>query len=444
MVDIPEEASTQSQACFTASPLLLSPALASPPFSRPSTTLALPAQSTIQATDSRLLLLQVHGCSSYPLSFPSQPPDIKNWFSSYEYESPEAPELVADPGDDNGSETQDPLEYRVSGHSLLKHAAPQDAGVAASRENCFGGQSDHDVSAVTDLVPIGRSTVEQGAKRKQSLRELFGAGFLDDRDEATETESRAVFAVQRNAVEPLANCDAIGLPDIKESQQCAVEHGKLPEDCDGISFADTQESSPGDQESKHTRLSGNCDGTSLAGTEKSFLEDGMGHNKLPVNCNSTNPADTDKSSKEDDKSILPDNCNDIGSADTEESSRDEIGRCKPTLEYKAPEETVATDGFVVIKRQEKPGEESRKNKIPKPSMGRDKAELRENHSILQPKASVQERTRSPLADRTNFSEVAEAPTPELSGKWKCPRKGKPYVGPPLKQLRLEQWVRRVN
>lgn len=46
-----------------------------------------------------------------------------------------------------------------------------------------------------------------------------------------------------------------------------------------------------------------------------------------------------------------------------------------------------------------------------------------------------------LADKTNIQvEVEQGNT----GKWQCPRKKKPYVGPPLKQLRLEQWVRRVN
>ncbi|CAA0823112.1 Unknown protein [Striga hermonthica] len=30
-----------------------------------------------------------------------------------------------------------------------------------------------------------------------------------------------------------------------------------------------------------------------------------------------------------------------------------------------------------------------------------------------------------------------------TGKWCCPQKNKPDIGPPLKQLRLEQWVHRV-
>uniref|UniRef100_A0A0A9ANH1 Uncharacterized protein n=1 Tax=Arundo donax TaxID=35708 RepID=A0A0A9ANH1_ARUDO len=91
------------------------------------------------------------------------------------------------------------------------------------------------------------------------------------------------------------------------------------------------------------------------------------------------------------------------------------------------------------------------NKIPKYPMGKAKATFRENHSMFElifreklTEALVQGHNRSPLADRTNFSEAAAAPTTEFCGKWKCPRKGKPSAGPPMKQLRLEQWLRRVN
>lgn len=47
--------------------------------------------------------------------------------------------------------------------------------------------------------------------------------------------------------------------------------------------------------------------------------------------------------------------------------------------------------------------------------------------------------RKALAEVTNTEICNEM---EITGKWKCPRKSKPYVGPPLKQLRLEQWVHR--
>ncbi|XP_020979187.1 uncharacterized protein LOC107640001 [Arachis ipaensis] len=48
--------------------------------------------------------------------------------------------------------------------------------------------------------------------------------------------------------------------------------------------------------------------------------------------------------------------------------------------------------------------------------------------------------RKALIDVTN---VQQSNVIEITGKWKCPQKGKPYVGPALKQLRLEKWVHRV-
>uniref|UniRef100_A0A5B7BE04 Uncharacterized protein n=1 Tax=Davidia involucrata TaxID=16924 RepID=A0A5B7BE04_DAVIN len=48
--------------------------------------------------------------------------------------------------------------------------------------------------------------------------------------------------------------------------------------------------------------------------------------------------------------------------------------------------------------------------------------------------------RKVLSESTNFQ---PSDTLEIAGKWQCPQKSKPNLGPPLKQLRLEQWVHRV-
>ncbi|GMI95648.1 hypothetical protein like AT4G16807 [Hibiscus trionum] len=53
--------------------------------------------------------------------------------------------------------------------------------------------------------------------------------------------------------------------------------------------------------------------------------------------------------------------------------------------------------------------------------------------------------RKVLAETTNVTagRQSEAKAMEITGKWRCPQKSKPLRGPPLKQLRLEQWVHRV-
>jgi hypothetical protein len=246
-------------------------------------------------------------------------------------------------------------------------------------------------------------------KPKRSLRSLFGASFLDDPDEANDSETRVVSTVQRNAAD------------------------------------ETQENPPGGQVIEHKRLPVNCGGTCLAAdTVEGFLEDGIEHCKLPANSHSTGAADIMKTDI--DYHILPVDSHGIGSAVTEKGfSGDETNRANPTLNHKKTEGTVAADGFIAIRKEVKPAEECRAKKIPKPSRTRQTAHLQENCGILEtPNALARDRTRSPLSERTNILEVAGAPGPQISGKWKCPRKGKPYVSPPMKQLRLEQWVRRVD
>lgn len=48
--------------------------------------------------------------------------------------------------------------------------------------------------------------------------------------------------------------------------------------------------------------------------------------------------------------------------------------------------------------------------------------------------------RKALSEKTNLQNIDVA---GIAGKWRCPQKGKPDTGPPLKQLRLERWVHRL-
>ncbi|XP_030524892.1 uncharacterized protein LOC115737072 [Rhodamnia argentea] len=47
----------------------------------------------------------------------------------------------------------------------------------------------------------------------------------------------------------------------------------------------------------------------------------------------------------------------------------------------------------------------------------------------------------PLSEITNFRSNFDVQ--ESAGKWKCPQKRKPILGPPMKQLRLERWINRI-
>ena len=48
--------------------------------------------------------------------------------------------------------------------------------------------------------------------------------------------------------------------------------------------------------------------------------------------------------------------------------------------------------------------------------------------------------RKVLSEKTNLQ---HSDGRERAGKWRCPQKDKPDLGPPLKQLRLQRWVHRL-
>jgi hypothetical protein len=87
--------------------------------------------------------------------------------------------------------------------------------------------------------------LSDAGKTKRSLRELFGAGFLDD--QANNLDTRQVSAVQRYAVEPLSNFNVVGLPHTEQINEGAAGYSELLADCDAISSAETQETPPGGQ-----------------------------------------------------------------------------------------------------------------------------------------------------------------------------------------------------
>ncbi|XP_072963682.1 uncharacterized protein [Typha angustifolia] len=122
-------------------------------------------------------------------------------------------------------------------------------------------------------------------------------------------------------------------------------------------------------------------------------------------------------------------CNLEGREDIEAKSSP-VKQASPASDGAEPLKDAATNGFISTKRRER-------------SPQRHQMSQEKNHKRLERK--VQLGLRSPLEDKTNCQfEVADEAPPECLGKWRCPRKNKPYVGPPLKQLRMEQWIHRVQ
>ena len=106
----------------------------------------------------------------------------------------------------------------------------------------------------------------------------------------------------------------------------------------------------------------------------------------------------------------------------EESTRKSALRCE---DKEDDGEEIANDGFVSTRK------------------GRHRRASEENNNLKTRRGIINEEYstigRKALAERTNFQVSSVT---EITGKWKCPQKRKPNLGPPLKQLRLERWVHR--
>ncbi|ONK56328.1 uncharacterized protein A4U43_C10F6880 [Asparagus officinalis] len=256
---------------------------------------------------------------SFPLSLPSQPPDIRDWFSSYQYESPDP----SHPSHDL-DETQDPL----GGFEIQQQEGPPKFNKDEPRvkDDRVLSEDGQDLVATTK-----RSDDEENGSAQEEILKVPVAGLKRKQ------------AVRRVLGETCTNDD--GLTANENSNKLKVGEGTLQ-----------REQSPKRCRSGELAASASKDG---------FIS----------------------------------------------TKRRERSRPPTAVSVKNQENVEATSG---VKRGGKCERLMRE-------------ELKEKNGIL--------------ADKTNVQVEVEQGN---AGKWQCPRKRKPYDAPPLKQLRLEQWVRRVN
>ncbi|XP_028549458.1 uncharacterized protein LOC110112761 [Dendrobium catenatum] len=111
-------------------------------------------------------------------------------------------------------------------------------------------------------------------------------------------------------------------------------------------------------------------------------------------------------------------------------------------EQKENVEMKAENGFISTRNRD--GAKKR-GEISKPqclivNRKRSRIELEDDNVVLEKETPLS--ARGVLAEKTNVCIAEEAIKEDAPGKWMCPRKSKPYAGPPLKQLRLERWLHR--
>ncbi|KAM7525497.1 hypothetical protein LguiA_015399 [Lonicera macranthoides] len=97
---------------------------------------------------------------------------------------------------------------------------------------------------------------------------------------------------------------------------------------------------------------------------------------------------------------------------------------------------LAVDGFILMKKSKSIYDEN----CSKGPVGAQFKSLKSGVTVSSAGNKNGILRRKVLSERTNFQHTDVL---GVTGKWRCPQKSKPNLGPPLKQLRLEQWVHRV-
>ncbi|KAJ0970687.1 hypothetical protein J5N97_018646 [Dioscorea zingiberensis] len=296
-----------------------------------------------RSSDLNTLHSQIHGDSLDTFSLPSQPLDVKNWFSSYEYESPECSGLP---------------DY------LGSYLLPEEDGEIDTQENPLDSSPD-------------------------------STKFIDLRGDYEGKDS--VFDSEINIDLSRTSGNLVEDDDFKAKRKISSLISK--------------------EEVSEPRLENKHDGDGFHSTR----------------------------AEKDRRSIDENSSEELVSVVNEEGlnqicKSNEHSKCKESIHVKsnvADDENAATNGFISTK--------NRRNSWIEGGACHSKVASTMNckNKEIQTNVLAKSGKRSVLVDRTNI--LGEADTVlEIAGKWQCTRKNKPYMGPPLKQLRMEQWFHRVS
>ncbi|KAF4374772.1 hypothetical protein F8388_020293 [Cannabis sativa] len=327
--------------------------------------------------------------SAYSASLLSEPIDVRNWFSSYVYESPildtadgfkdslanetecENNEFMAEESKRN--KAKDYREFR-------RNKSSDDAEIS-------NGLGDYD-NKTCEYYKHGKQSSDKNDSRSGDSQTLAG-----DRDVCFETVLTKCLkrkALQNQEISPVKDVE---LPNLDQEDHKGKQNlSKV------ISIAATRvrESS---EELAHTMEN---------------VKDSKTNGHLEVEASFLSPKS--------------------GNPKTDELMVFAASIEKSTHGCENDGEETSKDGFVTT-RKGRFNKENEENLFELP-----KKKKRGTDSLAGGRSSVVEVQRKALVERTNFTLSG---VPEATGKWQCPQKRKPNHGPPLKQLRLERWVHRL-
>ncbi|KAI7994274.1 hypothetical protein LOK49_LG11G02287 [Camellia lanceoleosa] len=331
--------------------------------------------------------------SSDSLSLSSEPPDITRWFSSYAYESP-----VLDTSDD------------FKGSIFTESGCER---VGCNAENCSKEKGENlMVRRITrrDLLAADEKISSNGIIKCNS----------SDRD--NEYDHHRYNSKDINAVEGNKTSSINDLPVKMVSGQ--VLEGKPTRKHNVDSTQNVEKPSlDGQGENREANIM-SLNTNRSSGTNNSSSQKMLTHSRDSVD---KNPAQTEKHGvlarvldliKVNGNSIRKPTC---GSNDKENDGN-----------------MFAENGFISTRnnRRARPNDDSSLKRSMEVQFDRLRGKVTD--SSVEKEAI---RRRKPLSETTNFQNTDVSLG--ITGKWNCPQKSKPNLGPPLKQLRLEKWVHRV-
>ncbi|CAB4307884.1 unnamed protein product [Prunus armeniaca] len=428
--------------------------------------------------------------SSESTSFTSEPTDIRNWFSSYVYESPSL-DTTDDFGDSVGKESKHEKDgFLVGNRNREKEKVLGDFSINRSDSEEVVGET-----VQSDGLANCNISLRDNEQERQPLSETPGPlespsllsepidirnwfssyvyesplfetndGFGDfvckenrsgkdrflvenrnrGKEEVLEdfsknrTDGEEVVELQS---EGLAKCVSPGRDNKQETKPVSEGHpsrvdenlpsqndlylNHMPKSLENYLMGSAQDVEIGSQsklEHKGTKIKpSNIERSSCCNNEKSPQY--MTHNKdftLQDNSEAKSHAEVDCLLIQGDADLIPVNGASKRKPTHGSEDRNDNGN------------KISEDGFI----------RTRKDKLPRKSYENIMEGRQEISKVTAPLAGGRDAVvkRKPLADATNFH---HSPAMEITGKWKCPQKSKPNIGPSLKQLRLEKWVRKL-
>ncbi|KAI8546675.1 hypothetical protein RHMOL_Rhmol07G0138000 [Rhododendron molle] len=373
------------------------------------------------------------------LSNPSEPPDIRNWFSSYAYESPELNSYLQGYGFGESGCVEEGIdgEEKTKGNDetfgRIQEIRNKDGLVLVEKAASIGfvksnhptGDYDHRIKNASQV--IGSSDSLSLSSEPPEITRWFASYVY----ESPAVDTSDAFT---DSVSTESESERVPFNAEKRSQDKGEHLIEFTSTKRDVLAADKNTSSNGLAECKsyatdksRFHLYNNEDTFSVEGNKMSSVQ-----NELPVKMISGQEGKPtrnydDCSTQNDAKSCLdyqvPIGKNN-GKSPKKSTRRRDYGEIrKPACRINNKE-----NGFVSTRNERKERvnhDSSLKNCL--------------TNGVTDSLAVLK---RKPLSETTT-NNIRHADFSEITGKWQCPQKRKPNLGPPLKQLRLEQWVHRV-